>query len=82
MATAPADEYSACPRSVLSLGPWLSASVRSPFAFEVDRNLCVRTRARARECVRNKVGEEKKKERKRARERDVRKHEDGGGVGG
>lgn len=69
MATAPADEYSACPRSVLSLGPWLSASVRSPFAFEVDRNLCVRTRARARECVGNKVGEEKKRAKESERKR-------------
>lgn len=65
------------------------ASVRSPFAFEVDRSLCVRTRARPHECVRNKVREQKKKkkERKGEREREgerkkyAGKHNNGGGSG-
>ena len=61
------------PRSVLS--PWSSA-IRvckdSPFAFEVDWNVDVRTRVCTRECVRNnKVVEEDEEEEEEEIERRI-----------
>lgn len=46
------------PRSVLSWSSAIRVCKDSPFAFEVDWNVDVRTRVCTRECVRNKVEEE------------------------
>ena len=50
------------PRSVLSWSSAIRVCKDSPFAFEVDWNVDVRTRVCTRECVRNKVEEEEEKE--------------------